>query len=133
MLPSCSYTSTSLAQICMHCPLSLSLYTTSPSHDTVYYKLPFSHTLVLHQVPTADQLHLVQQIGDPPMSSSYPMPSCSTTVPTQPPFKKTSTLLYIGGGMPPILAKLAKRIQEGLFVEMVQLMPDYLRYKSPTA
>ena len=132
VLPSSSYTSTSLAQICMHCPLSLSLYTTTPSHDTVYYKLPFSHTLVLDQVPTADQLHLVQQIGDPPTSSSYPMLTCSTTVPTQPPFKKTSTPLYIGGCMPPIPAKLAKRIQEGLFVEIVELMPDYLRGPNPS-
>ena len=107
------------------------LYISSP-HDTVYYKLPFSHTLVLDQVPTANQLHLVQQIGDPPTSSSYPMPSCSTTVPTLPPFEKTSTPLYIGGGMPPIPAKLAKRIQEGLFVEMAELMPDYLRSPNPS-
>ena len=88
--------------------------------------------IALDQVPTANQLHLVQQIGDPPTSSSYPMPSCSTTVPTLPPCEKTSTPLYIGGGMPPIPAKLAKRIQEGLFVEMVELMPDYLRSPNPS-
>ena len=33
--------------------------------------------------------------------------------------------------MPPIPAKLAKRIQEGLFVEMVKLMPDYLSGPNP--
>ena len=65
------------------CIAPLPLYTTSP-HDTVYYKLPFSHTPMLDQVPTANQLHLVQQIGDPPTPYSYPMPSRSTTVPTQP-------------------------------------------------
>ena len=60
------------------------------------------------------------------------MPSCSITVPTLPPFEKTSTPLYIGGGMPPIPAKLAKLIQEGLFIEMVELMPDYLRSPNPS-
>ena len=101
-------------------PPPLLLYISSP-HDTVYCKLPFSHTLVLDQVPTANQLHLVQQIGDPPTSSSYPMPSCSTTVPTLPPFEKTSTPLYIGGGMPPIPAKLAKRI----IITSHQRFPDF--------
>ena len=60
------------------------------------------------------------------MPSSNPPLSHSTILPTQPLSEKTPAALYIGGGMQPIPAKLAKRIQEGQFVEMVELMPDYL-------
>ena len=34
--------------------------------------------------------------------------------------------------MPPIPAKLAKCIQEGLFVKMVKLMPDFLSGPNPS-
>ena len=87
----------------------------------------FFHILALDQVPTANQLDLVQHIDNPPMLSSNPLLSHSTTLPTQPPSEKTPTTLYVGGGMPLIPAKLAKRIQECQFVEMVEFMPDYLR------
>ena len=66
------------------------------------------------------------------MASSNPLLSHSTTLSTQPPSEKTPTALYIGGGTPPIPAKLTKCIQEGQFVEMVELMPDYLRGPNPS-
>ena len=65
------------------------------------------------------------------MSSSNPLLSCGTTFPPNHHLKRHLPLLYVGGGMPPIPAKLAKRIQEGLFVEMVKLMPDYLSGPNP--
>ena len=38
----------------------------------------------------------------------------------------------MGGGMPPIPAKLAKRIQEGKFIEMAKLLPDFLTGPNPS-
>ena len=99
---------------------------------TLYTTRLFSRILALDQVLTADQLHLMQQIGDPPMLYSNPLLSGSTTLPTQPPSENIPTALYVRRGMSPIPAKLAKHIQEGQFVEIVDLMPDYLRGPNPS-
>ena len=70
----------------------------------------------------------MHELGDPP----NPVPACSTLSATQSPAEKVATSLYIGGRMPPIPAKLAKRIQDGQFVEMVELLPDLLRGYNPS-
>ena len=44
---------------------------------------------------------------------------------------KPSSPLYVGGGLPPVLAKLAKRIQDGRFIEMEELLPEVLRGPTP--
>ena len=46
---------------------------------------------------------------------------------THQPVEKASTPLCVGGGLPPVPAKLAKRIQDGQFIEMAKLLPDFLR------
>ena len=40
--------------------------------------------------------------------------------------EKTQAPVYIGGGLPPIPARLVKRIENGQFVEMAELLPDHL-------
>ena len=35
-------------------------------------------------------------------------------------------LVYLGGGLPPVLGKLAKKIEEGHFIEMAELCPKCL-------
>ena len=87
---------------------------------------------MLGQVPTADQLRLVQQTSNPPALSSTPGLNHSVALPTQVPPVKAPTSIYIGGGMPPIPAKLAKRIQEGQFIEIAELLPDFLRGPNPS-
>ena len=98
----------------------------------LYPKLPPSpYTVAFDQVPTAEQLHQVHELGDPP----NPVPACSTLSITQSPAEnreKATTPLYIGGRMPPIPAKLANRIQDGQFVEIVELLPDLLRGYNPS-
>jgi len=39
---------------------------------------------------------------------------------------QTEKLKLISNGLPPIQAKLVKRVEEGLFVEMAKLLPSYL-------
>ena len=87
---------------------------------------------MLGQVPTADQLRLVQQTSNPPVLSSTPGLNHSVALPTQVPPVKVPTSIYIGGGMSPIPAKLAMRIQEGQFIEMAELLPDFLRGPNPS-
>ena len=86
-----------------------------PIRDTACFTLatPSPHTVALDQVPPAEQLHQVHQPGDLP----NPVPAHSTLSITHLPSEKATTSLYIGGRMPPISAKLAKRIQDGQFVE----------------
>ena len=107
----------------MH-PLLVTIYHL-PFFPTTLYTTPFFSDV--DQVPTADLLHLMQQTGDPSMSSSYPLLTHSITLPIQTPSEKTPTYLYVSERMPLIPTKLAKHFQEGLFIKMVELMPDYIR------
>ena len=93
---------------------------------TLSYHSP--HTVALDQVPTAEQLHQVHQLGDLP----NPVTAHSTLSITHSPSEKATTSLYIGGRMPPIPTKLAKHIQDGQFIEMVELLPDLLRGYNPS-
>ena len=82
--------------------------------------------LVLDQVPSAQQLIHVHELNDDPRTA--PSASLSSQLPlTFQPADKTSSPLYVGGGLPPVPAKLAKRIQDGQFIEMGELLPEVLR------
>ena len=47
------------------------------------------------------------------------------------PAEKTFSWLYVGGGLPPVTAKLAKHIQDSQFIKMVELLPEVLRGLTP--
>ena len=90
----------------------------------------------MDQVPSASQLSHVYQLHNPPTPNDTPRTAVSAQPSTQQlvtfqPSDKAPTPLYVGGGFPPVPAKLAKRIQEGQFIEMAELLPELLRGPSP--
>ena len=91
---------------------------------------PFSSYLVLDQVPSAQQLSHVHELNDDPRTASSAPLSCQQPLTCQPADKAFSPL-YVGGGLPPVPAKLAKRIQDGQFIEMGELLPEVLRGPTP--
>ena len=42
------------------------------------------------------------------------------------PSDKQSPTVHLGGGLPPVLSRLVKKIEEGKFVELVELLPEHL-------
>ena len=93
-------------------------------------------SLALDQVPSASQLSHVHQLHNPPTPNDTPRTAASAQPSTQKlvtfqPSDKAPTALYVGGGFPPVPAKLAKRIQEGQFIEMAELLPELLRGPTP--
>ena len=78
-------------------------------------------------IPTANQLCGVLQLGNSPTLSHNPVSTVAVFPVTQQSTEKASTPLYISGGLPPVPAKLANRIQEGHFIEMAELLPESLR------
>ena len=48
------------------------------------------------------------------------------------PTATTTPPLYIGGGLPPIPGKLVRRIQNGHFIDMTELLPDNLEAANAT-
>ena len=91
---------------------------------------PFSSYLLLDQVPSAQQLSHIHELNDDPrMAPSAPLSSQKPL--TFKPADKASSPLYVGAGLPPVPAKLAKRIQDGQFIEMGELLPEVLRGPIP--
>ena len=84
-----------------------------------------THDFAINNLPVSNQLTLVQDIGDPAYSSDLPgtvTPNPSISIPTdrhQPP-------ILICNGLPPIPLRLVKRVEEGLFIEMSELLPKRL-------
>ena len=112
-------------------PFSLHLYMVNASHP-----FPFSSFIALNQVPSARQLSHVHELHNQPSLNDDPRTAVSAQPSTHQPITfqpadKTSLSLYVGGGLPPVPAKLAQRIQDGQFVEMVELLPEVLRGPIP--
>ena len=110
---------------------SLHLYMVYASHP-----FPFSSFIALDQVPSARQLSHVHKLHNQPSLDDDPRTAVSAQPSTHQPITfqpadKTSLSLYGGGGLPPVPAKLAQRIQDGQFVEMVELLPEVLRGPIP--
>ena len=112
-------------------PFSLHLYMVYASHP-----FPFFSFIALDQVPSARQLSHVHELHNQPSLNDDPRTAVSAQPSTHQPITfqpadKTSLSLYVGGGLPPVPAKLAQRIQDGQFVEMVELLPEVLRGPIP--
>ena len=82
-------------------------------------------SLATDDLPISSQLTHVREMGDPAYSSDPPElipPSPSTGIPTdnhQPP-------ILICNGLPPIPPNLVKRVEQGLFIEMSEILPEHL-------
>ena len=85
--------------------------------------MPISFPAALDSIPSAIHLGHIQQDTEPPSSQT------SNTQPNKLQFSD-SALMSLRGGMPPVPAKLVKRIQEGSFIEMAELLPDLLQNAS---
>ena len=85
------------------CPLPFSSYTA------------FTLLSAFNEIPSTSELQHITQLGDDP-----PPPQILRIR------EKTQAPVYIGGGLPPIPARLVKRIEDGQFVEMAELLPDHL-------
>ena len=105
-------------------------YPTPPSSTCVLFPAaingfmpPIYLPAALDSIPSAIQLGHIQQDTEPPSSLT------NNTQPNQLQFSEAAPM-SLRGGMPPIPAKLVKRIQEGSFIEMAELLPDLLRNAS---
>ena len=92
-----------------------------PNHDgSILPPSFFSYTAFVllsafNEIPSTRELQHINQLGDNP-----PPPQILQIR------EKTQALVYIGGGLPPIPARLVKRIEDGQFVEMAELLLDHL-------
>ena len=92
-----------------------------PNHDGSILPPSFSFytAFVLlsafNEIPSTRELQHINQLGDNP-----PPPQILQIR------EKTQALVYIGGGLPPIPARLVKRIEDSQFEEMAELLPDHL-------
>ena len=91
---------------------------------------PFSSYVVLDQVPYAQQPSHVHKLNDDPRTAPSASLSCQQPLTFQL-ADNASSPLYVGGGLPPVPAKLAKRIQDGQFIKMGELLPEVLRRLTP--
>ena len=86
---------------------------------------PLLSSLAFDDLPVSNQLTHVREIGDPANSSDVPgtvTPNPSSSVPMdrhQPP-------ILICNSLPPVPPRLVKRVEDGLFVEMFELLPERL-------
>ena len=89
------------------------------------YTSPPLLSLVTDDLPTSSQLTHVREMGDPAYSSDPPElipPPPSTGIPTD----KHQPPILICNGLPPIPPNLVKRVEQGLFIEMSELLPERL-------
>lgn len=77
------------------------------------------HHLVIDEIPHSS--HLVH-IPNLDMGRHN-----NTTIP--PSVEEEPFSIYLGGGLPPVPGKLAKRIEEGQFIEMTELLPERLSFQ----
>ena len=77
------------------------------------------HHLVIDEIPHSS--HLVH-IPNLDMGRHN-----NTTIP--PSVEEEPFSIYLGGGLPPVPGKLAKRIEEGQFIEMTELLPEPLSFQ----
>ena len=73
----------------------------------------------------------MHQINNPPTLHHNPGSIPIAHLFSQQATEKMSASLYIGGRLPPVPAKLANRIQDGQFVEMAELLLEWLRGTNP--
>ena len=83
-----------------------------------------SSYLALNQVPTSGQLSHVNELSETSLQEKGYRAGTITPV--------TMHSLYIGGGLPPIPQKLIRRIQDGHFINMAELLPDNLEATNST-
>ena len=83
-----------------------------------------SSPLALNQVPSGVQLSHVNELSGSIQQQSGNRACTMTAV--------TTHSLYIGGGLPPIPDKLVRRIQDGRFINMADLLPDNLEATNST-
>ena len=79
--------------------------------------------LVLDTIPSATQLSHIHQDTELPHTQTNNIQLSQTQ-------RSKASLMSLGGGIPPVPAKLVKRIQEGSFIEMAELLPELLRNAS---
>ena len=87
----------------------------------LYY---LSSTPAIDHLPTSSQLQHVQELNETQQHLDL-TELTHPTIPTSYP-NKSSPPVLISSGLPPVPAKLVKRIQQGSFVEMVELLPETL-------
>ena len=80
----------------------------------------FPIPLAFDELPDGEQIPHVQQLDDDFISIDS---SSSGFVYSS---KKLHPPVLISNGIPPVPLKLVKRVEEGLFVEMAELHPNYL-------
>ena len=90
--------------------------------------------LAIGQLPSPSHLTHVSQITEVPpsfqpadTSSHRPATSVLDSGPTFTNHQhKDSDVIYIGAALPPISGKLVKRVEQGSFIEMAELLPESL-------
>ena len=82
----------------------------------IYLHLPPTPScLALNEIPPTGQIQHIAQLDDPPLQ-----------IHTLPRTTQTSGAVLLGGRIPPVPAKLAKKIMESHYVNLAELCPEYL-------
>ena len=76
--------------------------------------------LVFNEVPSGSRLQHITQLGDGTRHGIE-----DAIQPKEPP-------MYIGAGLPPVPSKLVKRIQDGRYIDMAELLPTNLSSSQST-
>ena len=85
---------------------------------------------VMNQIPKGDQLHHISEIVKIPQRHVTSRTSSTPAARTQ--TSTTTPAIYIGGGIPPIPGKLVRRIQNGNFIDMAELLSANLEAANAT-
>lgn len=93
----------------------LSYFSASYAYPASLANCHCSH-LEANDTPVGDQLSHIHEISD----------QATTDATTERTSLTAATPMYLGGGLPPIPAKLRRRIEDGHFIQMAELMPDHL-------
>ena len=80
----------------------------------------------LDHLPALSQLQHVQEFDEAQNHHQLEVTEPATPSQSTSHLKTMLPPVLISGGLPPVPAKLVKRIQEGSFVEMAELLPETL-------
>ena len=78
------------------------------------------HHIVIDEIPHDSHLMHIPELD----TGRQDIPNQDRSIP--PPLAKDPAPTHLGGGLPPVPGKLARKIEEGQFIEMAELLPEHL-------
>ena len=114
------------------CAYTPSTYSDTPNllHISLRHNLPY---VVLNQLPPPSHITHIPQFNTTPVENSFSIPvdnESSNNATTDDQQSKDSHVTYSGAPLPPISTNLLKRIKEGTFIELAEILSEGLGHLS---